>query len=47
MIKRLLTENAVEADLDLVQQREHELIRECWRSPEHQRAVEQFLASSR
>jgi enoyl-CoA hydratase/carnithine racemase len=47
MIKRLLTENAVETDLELVQQREHELIRACWRSPEHQRAVEQFLASSR
>jgi enoyl-CoA hydratase/carnithine racemase len=46
MIKRLLTENAVEADLRLVQEREHELIRECWRSPEHRRAVEAFLARS-
>jgi enoyl-CoA hydratase/carnithine racemase len=47
MIKRLLTENAVETDLRLVQAREHELIRECWRSPEHRRAVEAFLARSR
>jgi enoyl-CoA hydratase/carnithine racemase len=47
MIKRLLTENALEADLGLVQQREHELIRECWRSPEHRRAVEAFLADAR
>ncbi len=47
MIKFLLTENAVETDLHLVQQREHELIRECWRSPEHRRAVEAFLAKSR
>jgi enoyl-CoA hydratase/carnithine racemase len=47
MIKRLLTDNAVETDLRLVQQREHELIRECWRSPEHHQAVEAFLAKSR
>lgn len=46
MIKRLLTENGVETDLRLVQEREHELIRECWRSPEHRRAVEAFLAKS-
>jgi enoyl-CoA hydratase/carnithine racemase len=47
MIKRLLTENAVEGDLELVQERENELIRECWRSPEHRRAVERFLATPR
>ncbi len=47
MIKRLLTENSVEPDLRLVQEREHELIRECWRSPEHHRAVETFLARAR
>jgi enoyl-CoA hydratase/carnithine racemase len=46
MIKRLLTENALETDLRLVQQREHELIRECWRSPEHHQAVQKFLAKS-
>jgi enoyl-CoA hydratase/carnithine racemase len=44
MIKRLLTENALEPDLRLVQEREHELIRECWQSPEHERAVAAFLA---
>jgi enoyl-CoA hydratase/carnithine racemase len=47
MIKRLPTENALETDLSLVQGREHELIRECWRSPEHARAVESFLAKAR
>jgi enoyl-CoA hydratase/carnithine racemase len=47
MIKRLLLDNAVESDLALVQRREHELIRECWRSPEHQEAVEAFLSKSR
>jgi enoyl-CoA hydratase/carnithine racemase len=44
MIKRLLTDNALETDLGVVQEREHELIRECWRSPEHRRAVDAFLA---
>ena len=47
MIKRLLTDNALETDLALVQRREHELIRECWHSPEHRRAVEEFLATAR
>ena len=46
MIKRLLTQNALEADLHVVQEREHALIRECWRSPEHERAVAAFLAKS-
>jgi enoyl-CoA hydratase/carnithine racemase len=46
MIKLLLTQNAVEPDLRLVQEREHKLIRECWRSPEHRRAVDAFLAKS-
>jgi enoyl-CoA hydratase/carnithine racemase len=46
MIKRLLSENALEPDLGLVQAREHELMRECWRSPEHRAAVEAFMASS-
>src|SRR5207244_4016558 len=39
MIKRLLTENASETDLAAVQRRESELLRECWRSPEHHAAV--------
>ncbi len=43
MIKRLLNENALEDDLALVQAREHELMRECWKSPEHKQAVERFL----
>jgi enoyl-CoA hydratase/carnithine racemase len=47
MIKRLLTENSLETDLSLVQEREHELIRECWRSPEHHQAVDAFLARAR
>ncbi len=47
MTKRLLAENALENDLRAVQRREHELMRECWRSPEHREAVEAFLARSR
>jgi len=43
MIKGLLSENATESDLALVQAREHELMRECWRSPEHREAVQRFL----
>ena len=43
MIKRLLSENATEDDLALVQAREHELMRECWKSPEHREAVQRFL----
>jgi enoyl-CoA hydratase/carnithine racemase len=46
MIKRLLTENASETDLEAVQRRESELLRECWRSPEHREAVQAFLARS-
>lgn len=43
MIKRLLTENAAETDLHLVQRRESELLRECWKSPEHAEAVKAFM----
>jgi enoyl-CoA hydratase/carnithine racemase len=46
MIKRLLGDNALEPDLARVQQRENELMRECWKSPEHHRAVERFLAGA-
>jgi enoyl-CoA hydratase/carnithine racemase len=46
MIKRLLTQNALEPDLRVVQRRENELMRECWRSPEHERAVAAFRAKS-
>jgi enoyl-CoA hydratase/carnithine racemase len=43
MTKQLLTLNAVETDLGLAQQRESELLRECWVSPEHAEAVSAFL----
>lgn len=42
MIKQLLTANAVEPDLTVVQQRESELLRECWETPEHAEAVAAF-----
>jgi enoyl-CoA hydratase/carnithine racemase len=43
MIKQLLTQNACDTDLDRVQRRESEMIRECWKSPEHKEAVAAFL----
>jgi enoyl-CoA hydratase/carnithine racemase len=43
MVKALLTRNAVETDLRAVQQRESELLRECWETPEHAEAVRAFL----
>ena len=46
MTKRLLTANGADTDLDAVQQRESELLRECWTSPEHRQAVEAFLAKT-
>src|SRR3954470_19081180 len=46
MTKRLLTANGADTDLDAVQERESELLRECWKSPEHKEAVEAFLARS-
>ena len=44
MTKSLLTANAVDTDLEAVQARESELIRECRKSPEHREAVAAFLA---
>jgi enoyl-CoA hydratase/carnithine racemase len=44
MTKRLLTDNAVETDLRLIQRREQERLAECWTSPEHAEAVAAFLA---
>jgi enoyl-CoA hydratase/carnithine racemase len=41
--KQLLTENSLEADLDVAQDRETELLRLCWASPEHSEAVQAFL----
>lgn len=47
MIKRLLTENGSATDLDEVQRRETELLRECWQTQEHRDAVAAFLARRR
>lgn len=44
MTKQLLTDNAVETDLTLVQVREQQLLAECWASPEHAEAVDAFLS---
>jgi len=44
MTKELLSRNAAETDLDRVQRLESELLRECWKSPEHKEAVSAFLA---
>ncbi|MGD9702659.1 MAG: enoyl-CoA hydratase/isomerase family protein [Acidimicrobiia bacterium] len=43
MTKQLLTLNSVDTDLDAIQRREQELLRECWKSPEHAAAVAAFL----
>ncbi len=43
MIKSLLTQNAVETDLDAAQARESALLVECWATPEHHEAVNAFL----
>src|SRR4051812_25559795 len=39
MIKQLLTQNATDMDARAVQQRETELLRQCWETPEHAEAV--------
>jgi enoyl-CoA hydratase/carnithine racemase len=43
MIKQLLTLNGSDTDLLAVQQRESEMLRECWKSPEHAEAVRAFI----
>lgn len=43
-IKQLLSQNAVESDVQRVQQRELALLQEAYASPEHAEAVQQFLA---
>lgn len=43
MIKELLTQNAAETDLDLVQRREGEALGRAYRTPEHHEAVRAFL----
>lgn len=47
MTKQLLTDNIVETDLQLIQQREQEFLTECWRSDEHREAVEAFIEKRR
>ena len=43
MIKQLLAVNGTDADLRAVQKRESELLRECWKTPEHAEAVRAFI----
>jgi enoyl-CoA hydratase/carnithine racemase len=42
MVKQLLTQNAAETDLGLVQRRESEMLAKCWETPEHHEAVAAF-----
>jgi len=42
MIKELLSQNATETDLRVVQRRESDLLRVCWTTPEHKEAVAAF-----
>jgi enoyl-CoA hydratase/carnithine racemase len=42
MIKDLLTRNACATDLDEIQRVETEMLRECWKTPEHHEAVRAF-----
>jgi enoyl-CoA hydratase/carnithine racemase len=44
MIQQLLSENGAETDLARVQERESQLLRECWKTPEHAEAVDAFIA---
>jgi enoyl-CoA hydratase/carnithine racemase len=43
MIKTLLSESSMATDIAAVQRRETEMLRECWKTPEHREAVEAFL----
>jgi len=43
MTKELITRNGSDTDLTAVQQRESELLRVCWETPEHKAAVRAFL----
>lgn len=43
MTKELLTANAVTTDLDAAQKLETDLLKECWKTPEHHEAVDAFL----
>ena len=46
MVKELLTKNGSEIDLKKAQERESELLRECWKTEEHKEAVKKFLTKS-
>jgi len=43
MTKELLSRNALEADMSVVQERESEKLRICWSTPEHKEAVAAFM----
>jgi enoyl-CoA hydratase/carnithine racemase len=43
MIKTLLSRNGSDTDLGAIQRLESEMLRECWKSPEHKEAVTAFL----
>lgn len=43
MIKALLSESSMATDIKMVQRRETEMLRECWKTPEHREAVTAFL----
>ena len=43
MIKELLSRNGTASDLRAIQERETQLLRECWKTPEHAEAVKAFL----
>ena len=43
MVKELLSKNGSETNLNKVQDRESELLRVCWETPEHKKAVKEFL----
>jgi enoyl-CoA hydratase/carnithine racemase len=43
MVKQLISQNASESDLDLVQKREMEALAQCYTSPEHKEAIKAFL----
>jgi enoyl-CoA hydratase/carnithine racemase len=42
MTTALLRQNAAATDLEEVQRRESQLLRECWQTPEHREAVAPF-----
>ena len=43
MTKRLLSINGSDTDFSAIQERESELLRECWKTPEHAEAVSAFV----